>query len=162
MDDREKDRKKDGEEIDEHDPKSEAPKEYDVGYRKPPEQRRFQKGISGNPRGRPKRLIDFRDQLLREARLIVTIKENGHTIRMPKYDITIRQLIHKAMKGDVNATKLFLRYYHPASEQASLLAAQEAKDAEVVKNKNYKALSTIELEAMLAEQIEAAKKNKKE
>jgi hypothetical protein len=31
-----------------------------------------------------------------------------------------------------------------------------------VKNKNYKALSTIELEAMLAEQIEAAKKNKKE
>jgi hypothetical protein len=161
MDGREKDGKKGGDNMDEHEPKSEAPKEYDVGYGKPPEQRRFRKGISGNPRGRPKRPIDFRDQLLREASLVVTIKENGRTIRMPKYDITIRQLMHKAMKGDLNATKLFLRYYHPASEQASLLAAQKTKDAEAVKSKNYKALTTVELEAMLAQQIEAARRIRK-
>jgi hypothetical protein len=155
------DNQKDGDEMDEHEPKSEAPTEYEVGYRKPPEQRRFQKGISGNPGGRPRKPIDFRDQLLREASLIVTIKENGRTIRMPKYDITIRQLMHKAMKGDLNATKLFLRYYHPASEQASLLAAQNSKYADAVKTKNYKVLTTAELEALLAQQIEAANKNKK-
>lgn len=27
--------------------------DYDVGYRKPPSKTRFQKGRSGNPRGRP-------------------------------------------------------------------------------------------------------------
>ncbi|MGD0275716.1 MAG: DUF5681 domain-containing protein [Syntrophales bacterium] len=30
-----------------------TPKEYEVGFRKPPKQTRFAKGQSGNPHGRP-------------------------------------------------------------------------------------------------------------
>lgn len=33
---------------------SDDDKPYEVGYRKPPKHGRFQKGQSGNPRGRPK------------------------------------------------------------------------------------------------------------
>ena len=29
--------------------------DYEVGYGKPPKSRRFQPGVSGNPKGRPKR-----------------------------------------------------------------------------------------------------------
>ena len=32
---------------------NESSSEYDVGFGKPPKQTRFQKGISGNPKGRP-------------------------------------------------------------------------------------------------------------
>jgi hypothetical protein len=30
------------------------PKDYDIGYGKPPEENRFKQGKSGNPQGRPK------------------------------------------------------------------------------------------------------------
>jgi hypothetical protein len=34
--------------------KKQPPGDYAVGYRRPPEDKRFRKGTSGNPRGRPK------------------------------------------------------------------------------------------------------------
>ena len=94
--------------------------------------------------------------MLREARLPVVINENGRPTRVSKHDVALRQLIHKAMKGDVNAMKLFFRYYQEASEQASLLAAQQAKDAENIKRKIFKELSTEQLEWLVAQQYEEA------
>ena len=46
---------------------------YEVGYKKPPKDSQFQKGISGNPIGRPRKSLDFNDQLIRESRSIMTI-----------------------------------------------------------------------------------------
>jgi len=34
------------------------PRDYEVGYRKPPAAFRFKKGVSGNPKGRPQRRRD--------------------------------------------------------------------------------------------------------
>ena len=35
-------------------PRPPGPRDYEVGYGKPPKEHRFKKGQSGNPRGRPK------------------------------------------------------------------------------------------------------------
>ena len=134
---------------------------YEVGYGRPPKDTQFKKGVSGNPKGRPRRPANFREQFLREARLLVVITENGRTVRMPKYDVAIRQLMHKAMKGDPNALKLFMCLYKETSEQDCLLAEQQAKDATIRTPLPYKLMSTAELEAMLAQQVEAAKRSEK-
>jgi hypothetical protein len=77
----------------------ETPDIYEVGYRKPPKHSRFSKGVSGNPKGRPKVAPDFDTALLREAKTFITINENGRRMRVSKYEVVIKQLINNAMKG---------------------------------------------------------------
>ena len=59
------------------------PDNYEVGYGKPPKDTQFQKGVSGNPRGRPKKSRDFDHELIRESESFMTINENGR----PKTDL---------------------------------------------------------------------------
>lgn len=81
----------------------EATDNYEVGYGKPPKNNQFQKGVLGNPAGRPKKPQDFDQQLLREAGSFVIINEKGRRVRISKHDVAIRQLMHKAMAGDMTA-----------------------------------------------------------
>jgi hypothetical protein len=55
---------------------------YEVGYGMPPRGTQFKKGISGIPKGRPKKALDFDDALLRESMAFVTINENGRPRRI--------------------------------------------------------------------------------
>ena len=81
-----------------------------VGYGKPPIERRFQKGRSGNPNGRPRRAASKPQSfdpvhqptdnlILEEAYRPVTIREGEQTIQLPAIQAAVRSLAISAMKG---------------------------------------------------------------
>lgn len=118
--------------------------DYEVGYRKPPKESQFEKGVSGNPTGRPKKPRDLDAAFFREANSLVTITENGRQIRVPKHEVVIKQVVNNAMKAMPAALKMYFALYPQAFEKALLLAAQ--KNAEG--SKKVTDLSDEELEAI--------------
>jgi Family of unknown function (DUF5681) len=129
---------------------------YEVGYGKPPRNTQFQKGISGNPKGRPKKTLDFHHELLRESRSSVIINENGKRRRVSKHKLVIKQLIHKAVSGNVPALRAYLGHYQIAFEKVALLEASKSSDSG-----KYKDLNALTDEQLL-EMIFAAPKDKEQ
>jgi Family of unknown function (DUF5681) len=105
-----------------------TPDSYEVGFGKPPKHTQFRKGVSGNPTGRPKKALDFDDELLRESRTSITINENGRRRSISKHAAVIKQLINQAMKGDRYAARTYLDHYVRAFEKVALVKASESRD----------------------------------
>jgi Family of unknown function (DUF5681) len=82
--------------------------DYEVGYKKPPKETRFQKGNNANPRARPrgsKSLAKLLEQALDRS---VTVVEGGTRRRRMKRDVVIAQLVDQSAGADLRATKLLL------------------------------------------------------
>lgn len=78
-----------------------------VGYRNPPTSTRFQKGRSGNPKGRPRgrhRDIPY-DSVLGQ---MVTILEDGRERRVTAAEAFLLQLTRKGLAGDSAAARASL------------------------------------------------------
>ncbi|MBN9488985.1 MAG: hypothetical protein J0H44_17240 [Alphaproteobacteria bacterium] len=78
---------------------------WSVGYKRPPVRSRFRKGISGNPKGRPKRSRNVLDAILRHLDRPITITINGRRRTMSIFDAILMQLSNKALSGDLKAMK---------------------------------------------------------
>ena len=80
-----------------------APGTYDVGYRKPPTVTRFKPGKSGNPKGRPKGIRNFRSDL--KATLVQPVKltREGRPHRISTQEAVLLRLREKALSGDARA-----------------------------------------------------------
>jgi hypothetical protein len=98
--------------------------DYEVGYGKPPKKSQFQKGVSGNPTGRPKKARDLGAALLREANSLITIHENGRNIRQSKHDVAVKVLLNGVMKGKSSDQRLYFSLYPQAFEKFALVAEQ--------------------------------------
>ncbi len=97
-----------------------------VGPGRPPRRSRFQKGQSGNPKGRPKGSKNFGAVLGREMRKRVTITENGKTHRVTAQEVIARRLTHDSMKGTIRAIELLTRLL--GSAEAELAKAGTTTD----------------------------------
>jgi hypothetical protein len=120
---------------------------YGVGFGKPPKHRRFRKGVSGNPRGRPKgrrNLATVLEQTLQEK---ITITENGVRKSVTKLEAAVKRMVNKAASGDL----LALRQLITIAASAGL----EAGDAREKDN-----LSEVDLKVMngVLKRLEQSKK----
>jgi hypothetical protein len=99
--------------------------EDDIGYGQPPKATRFQKGRSGNPRGRPRnrrRAIPY-DHVLGQ---MVTIREDGRERRVTAAEAFLLQLTKKGLQGDSAAARASLAAIEDARSKRNSIAPQIA------------------------------------
>lgn len=100
------------------DPKD--PEEYKVGYRKPPKERRFRKGESGNPRGRPRKQErsflprQLRVDVLELAEKEIVLNTRGGKKKMPAAKAILEVALARALSNHLPS----IRFLHTLIQAA--------------------------------------------
>ncbi len=110
---------------------SELENPSEVGYCKPPKQNQFVKGVSGNPKGRPKGSKNVFSVVLKAGQERITVTQNGKVRTMTKLEASAAQLSNKAAGGDPRATREMLFWSRQAEEAlTSARPLDEVEDAD--------------------------------
>lgn len=109
--------------------------DYEVGYGKPPKSGQFERGQSGNAKGRTLRLKTGTlevSKYLPTEKLIRSVGEREHTLRvngratrMTEREAVMRALFHKAINGGYMAQRTYLMFQ--LEEDRRLAAEQERR-----------------------------------
>jgi hypothetical protein len=107
-----------------------------VGYKRPPKRSRFQRGKSGNPRGRSKGATSFKTDLAAEMRERITLRDkNGRPIKITKQRALIKKLFSSALqneKGSITALLACMRYFGTGNEEPVTETA-DLEDIDMIK-----------------------------
>lgn len=76
----------------------------DVGYKKPPRHSRWQKGQSGNPKGRAKGQRNLKSDLQAELQERIMVSEGGELKRITRQRALVKSTLTRAIGGDPRAT----------------------------------------------------------
>lgn len=113
-------------------------KDYEVGYAKPPKDSQFQKGESGNPRGRPKGRKNHLTVLYQAMNEPITITENNKRTTVTKFEAVMKQIMNQALKGDGPVARLVITHLIPLAERIDAQQGNKrvtsAEDQQVVKD----------------------------
>ena len=87
-----------------------AATDYDVGYGRPPRETRFQKGVSGNPRGKraKARKHTFTKLIASILAETVDVPIDGMTVTLSMMEVIVQRLGEKAAKGSKRALRKLL------------------------------------------------------
>lgn len=86
-----------------------APKQYEVGYGKPPKKTQFKPGQSGNPKGRTKgSKHTIYTYIQRELNSSITLTDGS---KITKEQGFARQLTNKALRVDIQSQKLLFNIH---------------------------------------------------
>ena len=86
------------------------------GYKNPPKEHQFQKGKSGNPKGRPRKKkqsssdpgLDLIASVHRELGKTISVQENGQHREITKLDAFSAQLVAQSVNGKPSQQKMLL------------------------------------------------------
>jgi len=82
-----------------------------VGYRRPPVNRQFKPGQSGNPRGRPKGSKNFPTMFAEAMSRPVTVRDKKGKIRtLSKQELMVEVMVNKALAGDPKAFAMVVQF----------------------------------------------------
>lgn len=96
-----------------------------VGFGRPPQSTRFKKGVSGNPKGRPKGSLNVATVFMRTLREKVVINEHGQRKTVTKLEAALKQLVNKAAGGDLRAIGQLRDLAREAEEKQNAAATQQ-------------------------------------
>lgn len=114
---------------------------YGTGFGRPPEDKRFKKGQSGNPSGRPKGARSMRTLLLELLDQQVTITIAGVARQVPLKEAVLTRLASQALTGKTPDAALFVNLVKStlpeqfAEEVNDELTAEEAQLLEAIATK---------------------------
>jgi uncharacterized protein DUF5681 len=107
-----------------------------VGYGRPPIYTRFKKGVSGNPKGRPRKTKNLKTDLFEELNEKITVREGEQLIRISKQRAVVKTLTAKTLKGDPRTANtlvnLMLRFVAADLMQEDTDDTLDSQEAEVV------------------------------
>jgi len=89
----------------EDEPMAKPTGDYEIGRGKPPRHAGFQKGRSGNPKGRPKGSKNFATLLTQALDEKIYVTEEGRRRHVTKRELVIKQLVNKSASADLRAIK---------------------------------------------------------
>ena len=110
------------------------------GYKNPPVEHQFQKGKSGNPKGRPRKKkqpssdpgLDLIASLHRELGKTISVQENGQYREITKLEAFSAQLVAQSVNGKPSQQKMLLSLLtldtHEETEQQTLEQLQSYDD----------------------------------
>lgn len=110
---------------------STAPKQYEVGYGKPPKKTQFKPGQSGNPKGRTKGSRNgIYTYIQRELNSSITLTDGS---KITKEQGFARQLTNKALRGDIQSQKLLFNIHQKGQrkDKAELFMGRLIKEGYV-------------------------------
>ena len=123
------------------------------GYKNPPKEHQFRKGVSGNPKGRPRKKkqsssdpgLDLIASVHRELRKSVFVQENGKHREISKLDAFSAQLVAQSVNGKPSQQKMLLSLLmldtHEETEKQTLEQLQ-SHDEDLL-NELYEQLNAI-------------------
>ena len=94
-----------------------------TGYKRPPRSTQFQKGHSGNPKGRPKGSGNFKTDLLQVMGENVFITKNGQRRAVSGRKAVAIKLLHDALHGEPQS----LSRPHCSSSEARFRCRHETR-----------------------------------
>lgn len=83
--------------------------DFEVGYGRPPKDKQFKPGKSGNPKGRPKHATTFMEALNRKMGSFITVTENGVKKKKTTLEVIVQKYINQALSGNDPLLSLFIR-----------------------------------------------------
>ena len=134
---------------------------YEVRYRKPPKDKQFKKGRSGNPKGRPKKVAKnegFYKLVIDELDSLVTIPDQGKNLRLTKRALIVKQIVNRAAKGErwaLNTLLTLLNYSQGTTEAVAFVVGDpEAVLADYRKERAAQALHKSARDQFVVEPLE--------
>jgi hypothetical protein len=101
-----------------------------TGYRKPPKHTQFKKGTSGNPTGKAKGTLNIATVLENTLRQTVVVVDGSEKKRMSKLEAAVKQLVDKAIQGDMYAWRLLSVLAQAVSDSANPPAIADLDQAD--------------------------------
>jgi Family of unknown function (DUF5681) len=83
---------------------------YEVGYGKPPQKTRFKKGMSGNPKGRPKKTSSAKQSFNEVFAKKILATVDGKKQYINGMEALFLQLRSKTNAGDLQAVRIFVSF----------------------------------------------------
>jgi hypothetical protein len=121
------------------DSQAEKPADYEVGRGKPPLHTRFKPGQSGNAKGRPKGVRNFRTDVQATLKAPVKVTREGKRRKLSTQEAALLRLREKALSGDARALDRLLglaqAYNNEELTAATSLSAGDAMLLEIYKTR---------------------------
>jgi hypothetical protein len=113
---------------------SSNPPDDRVGYKNPPKASRFKKGMSGNPKGRPRGRRSFKTELREVLDAKVVVTEGGRKSKVSTSHAMLLRLRQRALNGDVRAINqlLFLAAAHLPADPPENADAMFQEDQDII------------------------------